>query len=77
METPILILEDALLQQKKQICRLEIDSLDVRSENQLIMYQKAIDNLKGFIVEIETALKILKWKDTTVGGGTKPEGINP
>ena len=59
METPILILEDALIQQKEQLKQLKKKRI-FHNPKQEILVNKAINNVKVFIAEIEEALNILK-----------------
>ena len=60
METPILILKDALIQQNEQLKLAEKRRHDYKNEKQMLFKEKGIENLKGFIAEIEKAIAILE-----------------
>lgn len=59
MELPILLLTDSLNQQREQLILAEKNSTKANNEKQVELYNRAIQNLKGFIAELESAIKIL------------------
>lgn len=71
MEVPILILEDALIQQKEQLEQLNKKRI-FHNNKQLKLIRKAQKNLKGFIDEIEKALNILKSHNKEITKQKKP-----
>ena len=60
METAILILQDSLIEQKQQLSLAEKRQNDYKNEKQKLIIMKAINNLKGFIADIESAIKTLE-----------------
>lgn len=58
MEVPILILEDALRDQKEQLSKSE--KFIPKNDKQDKLKSTGIANLNGFIAEIEEAINILK-----------------
>jgi hypothetical protein len=60
METAILILQDSLNEQKQQLSLAEKRQNDYKNEKQKLMKMKAVNNLKGFIADIENAIKTLE-----------------
>lgn len=62
METVILILQDTLIQQQKQL-QNAIDGKKRANEHNYPIYEKAITNLKSVIAELEKAIRLLEASD--------------
>jgi len=60
METAILILQYSLMQQREQLNLAEKRQNDYKNDKQKLMIMKAVNNLKGFIADIENAIKELE-----------------
>jgi len=61
MELPILLLKDALLQQKEQLSRAE---KNLNKDPKFMEFrQKGIDNIKRFIAELEEGINVLTKAD--------------
>ncbi len=60
METAILILQDSLIQQKEQLSLAEKKYNLCVIKKQAGFNKRGIDNIKGFIAEIEEAISVLE-----------------